>query len=267
MNKIRFTLLIIITMGIAAGVSFAADLKVASLDYPPFQYQEQGKVKGIAADIVKELFKRLDQPIKINFYPFPRAIKNIQAGKSDVIFTFYHKKEREKFADYSKEALVDQTISLFVHQDSPIVYDGDLSKLNKYKFGLVRFSYGRIFDEAVEKKVITRISYVSKMSLNMKKFLSRRFDILPSDRWVAYYYYYSKANLEESKAITIKELKPPIQSFPAYMGFSKAKNLSGLRDKVDKVLKEMKKDGTYQAIIDGYIDSWGIKGIQPASKP
>ncbi len=232
MNKILFTLSIVIAMCIGAGESFADELRVATFNYPPFQYEDQGKVKGIAVDIVKELFKRLNQPIKIDFYPFPRAVKNLKAGESDVIFTFYHKKGRESFADYTKEPLVNQTISLFVHEDSPIVFDGDLSKLNQYKFGLVKFSYGSIFDAAVDKKLITHVEYVSKMDLNMKKFLRRRFDMLPSDRWVAYYYY-SKSNLEEDKPIKLKELKPPIQSFPAYMGFSKANNLSGLRDKAD----------------------------------
>jgi polar amino acid transport system substrate-binding protein len=259
MKKFFFTLSIVISMWIGAGESFADELRVATFNYPPFQYEEQGEVKGIAVDIVRELFKRLNQPIKIDFYPFPRAVKNLKTGESDVIFTFYFKKEREAFADYTQEALVNQKISLFVHEDSPIVFDGDLSKLNQYKFGLVRFSYGSVFDAAVDKKLITRIEYVSKMDLNMKKFLRRRFDILPSDRWVAYYYY-SKFNRENDNSVKLKELKPPIQSFPAYMGFSKANHLGGLRDRSDMVLKEMKKDGSYQRIIDGYLAGWGITG-------
>ena len=259
MKKIRLTLLVAIAMWIATGVSFADELRVATFNYPPFQYEEQGEVKGIAVDIVRELFKRLNQPIKIDFYPFPRAVKNLRTGESDVVFTFYHKKERESFADYSKEALVEQTISLFVHEDSYIFFDGDLSKLNQYKFGLVRFSYGSVFDAAVDKKLIKHIEYVSLMDLNMKKFLRRRFDILPSDRWVAYYYH-SKVKNKENKSVKLKELTPPIQSFPAYMGFSKANNLSGLRDKADIILKEMKRDGSYQRIIDGYLAGWGITG-------
>ncbi len=257
MNRVRFTSLIVIAFLIKAGLGFAGELRVATFDYPPFQYKENGQIKGIAVDIVKEMFKRLNQPIKIDFYPFQRALKNLETGETDVIFTFYHKKDREAFADYSKEPLVDQTISLFVHEDSPITFDGDLSKLNQYKFGLVRFSYGSTFDAAVDKHLITKIEHVSKMDLNMKKFLRRRFDILPSDRWVAYYYY-SKVNPERNAPVKLKELKPPVQSFPAYMGFSKANNLSPLRDKADAVLKEMKEDGTYQRIIDGYLKGWGI---------
>ncbi len=146
MTEIRIFVFVCLGMCVAVCECSADSLKVATLVYPPFQYEENGEAKGIAADIVKEIFKRMNQPIEIKFYPFPRAIRE---GKSDVIFTFYYKKEREQFAEYSKESLVDQTISLFVHKDSPIVFDGNLSKLSQYKFGLVRFSYGKVFDEAV----------------------------------------------------------------------------------------------------------------------
>ena len=258
MNKNR--LVIFCCMGICIGViavceCFAGNLKVATLDYPPFQYKEDGEIKGIAADIIKEIFKRMNQPIEIKFYPFPRAVKNIRKGVSDVIFTFYYKKEREQFAEYSKESLVEQTISLFVHKDSAIVFDGNLSGLNQYKFGLVRFSYGKVFDEAVSNGLITNTDYVSEMGNNMKKFLKRRFDILPSDRWVALYYYSKIAPKVKSR---FKELKPPVQTFPAYIGFSKANNLTSVRNRADDILRKMKEDGTYQKIINSHIDKWGI---------
>ncbi len=255
MTKIRIFIFICLGMCVAVWECFADNLKVATLAYPPFQYEENGETKGIAADIIKEIFERMNQSIEIKFYPFPRAIKNIKKGNSDVIFTFYYKKEREQFAEYSKESLVDQTISLFVNKDSPIVFDGHLSNLNQYKFGLVRFSYGKIFDEAVKNKLITKTEYVSKMENNMKKFIKRRFDILPSDRWVALYYY---SKIAPKGKIQLKELNPPVQTFPAYIGFSKANNLAPLRDKVDIILKKMKKDGSYQKIIDAYLDSWRL---------
>ncbi len=253
---IRILVFICLLMCVSVSQCFADSLKVATLDYPPFQYKENGKAKGIAADIIKEVFNRMNQPIEIKFYPFPRAIKYIEEGLSDVIFTFYYKKEREKFAEYSKESLVDQTISLFVLKDSPIKFDGNLSNLNQYRFGMVKFSYGKIFDEAVDNKLITKIEYVSNMKNNMLKILRRRFDILPSDRWVALYYY---SKIDPGGKNQIKELKPHIQSFPAYIGFSKANKLTSVRDKVDKILREMKKDGSYQKIINSHISSWGIR--------
>lgn len=259
MKKVKFIVFIFMGICIFTRPCFCNVLKVAIFDYPPFQYEEDGRAKGLSVDIVNEAFKRINRQIEIKFYPFPRAIGNIRKGSSDIIFTFYYKKEREAFIDYSTEPLIEQSISLFVPKESPIVFDGDLSKLNNYTFGLVRFSYGEIFDNAIKQKLITRVDYVSEMKSNMKKFLHRRFDILPSDRWVAYHYYSKIA--ANNHPIQIKELKPSVETLSAFMGFSKLKKLNAVRVQVDATLKEMKRDGTYQKIIDRWIDKWeaGLK--------
>lgn len=254
----KLLLLCCLTLVFFTGQGQAEPLRVATLDYPPYQYQEDGEIKGLAATLIQEIFRRMDQPIEITFYPFPRALRNIQEGKSDVIFTFYHKEEREAFAEYSKESLVDQTISLFVPQDSSITFDGDLAKLNDYSFGLVQFSYGEVFDRAIRDQVITKIEYVPEMEQNMLKFFYRRFDILPSDRWVAYYYY-SRLTSKNPMGMEMKELTPPVDTFSAYIGFSKARDLGAIREQVDATLREMKEDGTYQRILDEHLTSWKVK--------
>lgn len=58
---------------------------------------------------------------------------------------------REEFALYSREPLVEQTIALFVLEDSRIVFDGDLEKLAGHSFGLANFSYGPIMDAFIGK--------------------------------------------------------------------------------------------------------------------
>jgi len=81
------------------------------------------------------------------------------------------------------------------------------------------------------------------------------FQAAAHSRWVALYYYSKIAPKGKSQ---IKELKPSVQTFPAYVGFSKANNLLSIRDQVDIILREMKEDGSHQKIIDAYVDSWGI---------
>ncbi|MCP3927200.1 MAG: amino acid ABC transporter substrate-binding protein [Desulfobacterales bacterium] len=99
---IRILVFICLVMCVSISQCFADSLKVATLDYPPFQYKVNGKAKGIAADIVKEVFNRMNQPIEIRFYPFPRAIKYIEEGFSDVIFTFYSNIENHALRVWSE---------------------------------------------------------------------------------------------------------------------------------------------------------------------
>ncbi|MDO6528040.1 transporter substrate-binding domain-containing protein [Motilimonas sp. 1_MG-2023] len=112
-----------------ASTSFAQKLDLVTLQYPPYQYESAGEVKGIAVDIVKEAFGRLGIQAEIRVLPWSRAIRYIEQGQADAIFTAFKTPEREKFADYSHEILLWQTISLFVRSDSTLEFNGDLETL------------------------------------------------------------------------------------------------------------------------------------------
>ncbi len=55
---------------------FAGNLNIATLTYPPFQYEENGKPKGVLMDGVKEVFSRLKQ----NYFLFhvPSSILDME---------------------------------------------------------------------------------------------------------------------------------------------------------------------------------------------
>lgn len=226
----------------------AAPLELVTLQYPPYEYKENGEVKGIAVKIVKEGFQRIGRPIKIKLLPWARAIHMIEQGQADAIFTAYKTPERQLFADYSKEILMPQTVSLFVLRDSTIEWNGDISSISQYRIGaVIKVSYGDIFDGAVNNNILTRVDRVSSGELNMKKLLMKRFDILISNKYGALDILTKMGKLNH-----VRELSPIVQSVPSYIAFSKKRNLISMRDKFDSVLKEMKNDGTYERIINEY---------------
>ena len=226
----------------------AKTLEISTIEYPPYEYTENGVEKGIAVELVKEGFKRIKQPIELKFFPWARAIKAVQDGTTDALFTAYKKPERELFADYSKEILLVQNVSLFVHKDSKISFDGNLASMNKYKFGLVRkFSYGPIFDAAREAKKVTQIQLANTVEQNVQKLIKKRYDIFVNDKYSAFNTF-NKLGISNE----IKELSPPVQSLNSHIIFSKKRNLAHIRDKFDKALASMKKDGTYDQIIKNF---------------
>ena len=150
-----------------------------------------------------------------------------------------------------------QIMSLFVREDSNIIFDGDLSKLNKYKFGVVRaFSYGKVFDTAVKDGVLTKIEKVNSVKQNIKKLLAGRFDILVSNKYGALdvLQQINKEAKKSGKRYRLKELATNLQNVPSYILFSKKNKLSAIRDKFDVILTQMKKDGSYDKIINSYFE-------------
>ncbi len=199
-------------------------------------------------DIVKEAFRRMKKPIRIKVMPWARALFLIQSGTADAIFTIFKNAEREKFADYSKEILMPQVVSMFVQKGSQIVYDGELSKLARYSFGAVRkVSYGGSFDKAVKDKVLTDIQLVNKGEQNFMKLAYGRVDIVVSNRDGALFIL-----KEINKANLVRELTPVLQNVPSYIAFSKKRKLSVIRDKFDVIIKQMKKDGSYEKIVESW---------------
>ncbi len=232
-------------------------LKLAILDFPPYEFQANNGIDGISVKIVKEVFKKMNQTISIELLPWSRALLYLEKGKIDGLFEILKKPEREKFADYSKVVLMSESASFFVLKDSNITFNGDLNKLTDYAFGVRQdFSYGPKFDQAIKNNVINKISkkvYAEQLLLMLS---SGHIDILIGDKYGIPYLYQkmrlNKKNKDLKRYKDIKSLSPDVQSTPAYMAFSKKRNLSKVRDHFDKVLLEMKKDGTYSKIIKNW---------------
>jgi polar amino acid transport system substrate-binding protein len=223
-------------------------LQILTLPYPPYQYEENGQLKGFVAAIVKEVFKRMDQPITITVYPFVRALKMIEDGEADAIFTFAKNPEREVFSDFPAEVLVDQKMSLFVPNNSPISFDGGLSKLRQYQIGVViGYRYGPVFDEAVKNGILPNIQETNSPESNAKKLEAGRIDLWMSNREQPLF---TIKKLGFSEAI--KELKPEVQLIPSYIAFSKKRNLGNISERFSNKLREMKSDGTYKRLIAEY---------------
>lgn len=223
-------------------------LEIVTLQYPPYVYRDDEKVSGVAVDIIQEAFSRMQQPITIHVLPWARAIYQIRNGDSDAIFTIYKTPERELFADFSSEILISQTISLFVQKNSSIVFDGDIKSLSRYSFGAARkISYGNLFDNAVEKRVLSNLALVNTEEQVFKMLIAGRLDIVVSNKFGA-----SDILKQISGQEKVRELIPTLQTVPSYIAFSKKRNLSAIRNKFDLTLKQMKTDGSYHKIIQKY---------------
>lgn len=232
--------------------AFAEEVvQIATTDFPPYEFQVDNKLDGISVKIVEEVFKKMNRPVSISLLPWSRGLKYLEDGEIDGLFEVLKKEEREKYAMYSNVVLMEEIVSLFVLEESDIVFDGDLSKLKDYTFGVRQdFSYGTEFDKMVETKVISK----TKKHVNAEKLFlllnAGYIDILIGDQYGIPHLYNKVKSSKKLK--NIKKLYPDVQSIGAYMTFTKKRDLTELRDNFDKVLLEMKDDGTYNAIINNW---------------
>jgi polar amino acid transport system substrate-binding protein len=230
--------------------AFADTLSVVTLHYPPYCYDENGEVKGFGADLLREVFRRMDIPIQIKVLPWKRALKMVKDGKADAVFLAFKTDEREQFADFPEEVFITEPTSFFVRKDSDITWDGDLSSMSMYKFTRpLGYSSGTEFDTAVKTGVIPRIEDAGSPQITIRKLIKERVDILVANRYVI---------LDELKKMNkvgeIKELEPVINEDPSYLAFSKKRNMRKVIENYVEVIKSMKNDGSYQRIIDEFFE-------------
>jgi len=63
--------------------------------FPPFNYSEDGKLKGISADVVGTLLARMDLKNEIKVYPWARAFHFLNTRANAVLFTVARTQARE----------------------------------------------------------------------------------------------------------------------------------------------------------------------------
>jgi polar amino acid transport system substrate-binding protein len=222
----------------------AATITLVTANYPPFSYEEDHIQKGIAVDIVREVFTRMKQPIKIEALPFPRAVSMIKNGEADAIFPFAMSNARKQFVTYPVERLINDPATLFVRADSDIVFNGDYSKLAKYSIGMQRGTdHGPVF----MKSLITyniRVDEAIDQEQNIQKLIAGRFDIAVGPKLVV-----RSAAKRIGLLPQIKVLYSGISEGDAYVGFSKKRDYSQLIERFNQTIKKMHEDGSYNRLV------------------
>lgn len=222
---------------------------IALAEWAPYEFEENGEIKGISVDIVDEAFKRMGYKVTKRILPFSRAIEMLKSGEIDMIPDIKNTAERQEIGVFSKEPIVTTYTALFVKSDSTIEFNGDISALKQYKIGTIRdYTYSEEFDNAVKSKVI-KVEEVDDKLQNINKILDNRIDIYIENRLVLLEALKSTNNVDK-----LKELKPEINQTPVYGWFTKKKNLNEMINQFDKKLVEIKKDGTFERIYKSYIN-------------
>jgi polar amino acid transport system substrate-binding protein len=205
-------------------------------------------VKGIAVDIVREVFNRLGTPIEIQLNPWARSLKMVRRGRADAIFTAYRTPERETFLTYCDAVLAMQRVGLFARTRADIPYDGDMRSLRNMKVAVVRdVSYGRKFDRMADSGGFAEVRVVNSAHATVRLLERGDVDIVPGNVGVV-----RTALAETGLKDEVKLLRPVLSQVPSYIAFSKKAGEGDRCTAVNRTLRAMREDGTIQDIYESY---------------
>jgi len=79
---------------------YAKEVIVISHPFPPWQFEENGVVKGINIDILEIVGEKLNINFKYKHQPWARAWMSVKRAEGDAIISSSRKKQREEYLSF-----------------------------------------------------------------------------------------------------------------------------------------------------------------------
>lgn len=220
-------------------------------NFPPFGYvDDDGNYVGFDIDLAKEAAKRMDMKIKLQPIDWDSKDMELESGTIDCIwngFTINGREDKYTFTD----PYMDNSQVVVVKTDSGI---NNLSDLKDKNVEVQKESSAEtaINDNKKLKKSFGQLTSVADYNTGIMDLESGAADAVAMDIYVAKDQIAGKDDL--------KILDEQISSEQYAVGFLKGN--TKLRDKVEKALKEMVKDGKFQEISEKWFDGENVCILQ-----
>jgi len=219
----------------------ATNLKVGTAaNYPPFEFiDEQNKIVGFDIELVAELSKRIGFDFEFVNMSFDALIPAIKAGKIDLIASAMSATdERRRSIDFSKAYYTTENLYLRKKGNTNISGKSDLSGK---KIGVQQGTVQEMAANAINGVKVTPAEDPVTLIMGLK---NEKIDAIIIDSSIGYGFLKKNPELEEF----YKEIDGS-EGFS--LAFNKDKN-SELIAKINAAIDEMKKDGSYDKILEKY---------------
>ncbi|TLX46846.1 ABC transporter substrate-binding protein [Pseudoalteromonas phenolica] len=112
-------------------------------DYPPFNYQSQGQLHGLAFNVLRTAYQNLDWHMdasNIMLTPWPRAYKAVQQQANSCVFSMTYTESRAKLFNFVG-LVIPNTVAVIAHKNSGISIE-QLKRDKTLTFGVVKNDIG-----------------------------------------------------------------------------------------------------------------------------
>lgn len=171
----------------ASDSELPSQLTLATTNWCPYACPNSDKLPGIAYEYIQATLKQLDMDVDIKFYPWIRAIKEVESGRAHGLLTAV----REEAPDFvfTNTPTMSYRVCFFSNKDSQWRYKG-VSSLNAVTLGAIKgYGYDSDIDEYIRNaKSIEAVQLISG-GKEIPRFINmldlNRIDAFLDDQYVA----------------------------------------------------------------------------------
>ncbi|MDP7592188.1 MAG: transporter substrate-binding domain-containing protein [Litorilituus sp.] len=213
--------------------------------YFPFNYQENGQMKGFSIDILDYFKAHSKYDFEFIVRPWPRTLYGVAQGKIDLILTLFKTPKREQEYHFIDPYYGYEANQLFTLVGNKFEFNGELKQLQPYSIGTTRdYSYGEAFDQA---------DYLNKLpalkeEVLLKLLLGNRVDLIIGNPLI-----FNRIISKKSLTSQIKVLEPYIATTPVHMALTKKREDSQeIQQIFEQLTQQLKASPYYQQLLDKY---------------
>lgn len=229
---------------VLTGALFASQLKIMTEDIPPFNYIEDGKLKGIGADLVQEIMKRLHIEAEIEVLPWARAYQTTLIKDECVLFSTSRTDARENLFKWVGP-LTTSDVFFYKRSDSKIKVKSLEDTMMVESVGVHK---NDVSHQIMVLKGYDNLDVSPKFESAFHKLIVGRIDLLPSSIHVA-------KNMMEKIGKDYSEIENTgISLFRQHLYIAFSKNTPDFEvARWQKALDAIKQEGLYKKIYETYI--------------
>ncbi len=224
-------------------------------EYPPNEFTENSKIKGVHVELIQAVLKKLKWTYKYESYPWSRAQIMAEKGDVDAISYISQNPERNKYLWFENSLLSESNFYFWIlaKNKDKIFYDGDINKFAKSisSLGLIKGFY---YQDIIIKSPFN-LEYSNNENTTLQKMLKERMPV-----YFGEFYTFDILLKKEKQRNNFINLKPSIYVARNYIAFSKKRNKSKEEQELahnraisfSKELNNFKKTQEYNLILKKY---------------
>lgn len=217
-------------------------LRVVTSEYPPYEYLEDGEVRGTDTDTVRQVLTAMGYLPEIRILPWARAEASTRAGTSDMIYSLTYSRERDRYYHFTDP--ISQARDVFFRLEGHDLDWQELNDLAGLRIGLsAAYSYAPEFMEwlAAGNARVTQISHESPELTGLRMIALGRIDLFICEESVC-------SHLIEEHLSAYPELSR-VTAMPATVGSTRGFRAAfsrqhprgeALRDEFNQALKDIR---------------------------
>jgi len=203
-------------------------------------YGKDLKDGGVITDIVRYAFKSEGYEIEVLWYPWKRALREVENGNCDALGGAFYTKGRAEVYNFSDPFW--KTKQAFFKLKKRKISFGKLEDLKPYIIGIGR-GYG--LPESVENAKYLKFDEADNTSTNIRKLIFGRIDLIVDT--IDHVHFRLDREFAEHKE-KVQILGKPIDEDNLHVAFSKKIGMEKLKA-FNRGLKKIKADGTFKKLL------------------